>query len=112
MIVLLGVHFMTINVFDLQADISLLILSYALNYLMALLIVLLILKYISKLKTYIGFLFMLGSFLKFAVFFIWFYPIFKEDGVIDKIEFSLFFIPYVVSLIFETKKLSAVLNDM
>lgn len=55
---------------------------------------------------------MAGSFLKFAVFFIWFYPVFKADGKIDSLEFATFFIPYVFCLLFETKKLSSVLNEV
>lgn len=55
---------------------------------------------------------MLGSFVKFAVFLIWFYPIFKLDGHIDKLEFATFFVPYLVSLLFETRKLSTILNDL
>jgi hypothetical protein len=55
---------------------------------------------------------MFGSLFKFAIFFIWFYPIFNFDNDISHIEFGIFFIPYIISLLFETKKLSTVLNDM
>jgi len=95
---------------DLLPDYNLLILSYVVNFLLAFLIVAVLSIYIHKLKSYIGFLFMFGSLLKFAVFFIWFYPIFKMDGAINGFEFSVFFIPYFVSLLFETIELGKMLN--
>ena len=86
--------------------------SYAINFLLALAIVAGILLYIEKLKTYIGFLFMLGSFVKFGVFFLYFYPIFKVDDVISSNEFFLFFVPYSMSLIWETLTLTKALNKI
>ncbi|PZD79082.1 DUF6168 family protein [Mesonia sp. K7] len=56
----------------------------------------------KKFKDQLGFLFMAGSFLKFAAFFIFFYPIFREDDAVTKVEFTSFFIPYVICLITET----------
>lgn len=112
MLLLFGAHVLFLVFKELPIDYSVLITSYLVNYFLALLIVVFILYFINKIKTYVGFLFMLGSMLKFAVFFIWFYPIFKLDGKIDTFEFSIFFIPYIISLVFETKKLSTVLNDM
>ena len=55
-----------------------------------------------KLKNYVGFLFMAGSFLKFIFFFILFYPSYKADGDIVRTEFAAFFIPYVICLVLET----------
>ncbi len=91
---------------------DLLLSSYIVNFFLAFLIVGAILLYINKLKSYIGFLFMLGSFIKFGVFFIFFYPIFKEDGIISSFEFSLFFIPYMICLLYETFSLTSILNKM
>lgn len=95
---------------NLEPDFKLIILSYILNFLLAFLIVATLSIYINKLKSYIGFLFMFGSLLKFAVFFIWFYPIFKMDGDINGFEFSVFFLPYFICLLFETFELSKMLN--
>ncbi|MEA1786630.1 DUF6168 family protein [Arenibacter sp. GZD96] len=53
-------------------------------------------------KNQIGFLFMGGSFIKFIVFFIFFYPAYRSDGVVDKLEFAAFFIPYAIGLAIET----------
>ena len=112
LLLVFGIHVLFLFLTNHPPSYKILISSYLLNYFLALVIVGLILFYIRKIKTYIGFIFMLGSFLKFAVFFIWFYPTFKIDGNIDKLEFTSFFIPYLVSLLFETKKLSSVLNNM
>ncbi len=86
--------------------------SYIINYLLALGIVVIILHYIDKLKTYTGFLFMAGSLIKFAVFFIAFYPHFKTDGVMNKTEFTYFFVPYIICLIMESKKLIRITNNL
>jgi hypothetical protein len=43
-----------------------------------------------------------GSFVKFLFFFIFLYPYYKLDGGLDSLEFAAFFVPYLISLIFET----------
>jgi hypothetical protein len=78
------------------------VLSYLVNGILAAAIFISLYIYRNKLKNYIGFLFMAGSFLKFIVFFILFYPSYKVDGDIDKLEFAAFFIPYAICLILET----------
>jgi hypothetical protein len=112
---LLGVFGLQLLVFkqaSFQPGLKLIEISYIANFLLAFLIVAGLSIYINKLKSYIGFLFMFGSLLKFAVFFIWFYPIFKSNGNISPFEFSVFFIPYFICLIFETYELSKLLNKM
>ncbi len=82
-------------------DSELLTLAYFLNGFIALLIYSLIYALRNKFFDQLGFLFLLGSFLKFAVYFLFFHP--KMSGT--KIEFSLFFVPYVLSLILEVRAL-------
>ena len=77
-------------------------LSYIVNGLLAIAIFVSIYIFRSKLKNQIGFLFMGGSFLKFLLFFILFYPAYKSDGEMSRLEFAAFFVPYVVSLVVET----------
>ena len=110
LLLLFGLQIVIFKKVDLLPEYNLLITSYIVNFLLAFLIVAVLSIYINKLKSYIGFLFMFGSLLKFAVFFIWFYPIFKMDGAINGFEFSIFFIPYFVSLLFETLELGKMLN--
>jgi len=107
-----GLQIILFNQVAIQLDFKLLALSNLLNFLLAFLIVVVLSIYINKLKSYIGFLFMFGSLLKFAVFFIWFYPVFKMDGAISSFEFSIFFVPYSISLLFETLELGKMLNEV
>lgn len=61
-------------------------------------------------KEYLGFYFLAGTTLKFVVFFIIVLPIFKKDDILSKTEFLSFFVPYLISLILETKSLISLLN--
>ena len=63
-------------------------------------------------KTQLGFLFIAGSFLKFLLFFLFFYPEFKSDGVIDQGEFASFFVPYFLALIVETYFAAVLLKNL
>tara|TARA_R110002167_G_scaffold206691_9_gene410766 strand:- start:3474 stop:3866 length:393 start_codon:yes stop_codon:yes gene_type:complete len=78
------------------------VLSYFVNGALAIVIYIALFSFRLRLKNHIGFLYMFGSLLKFAFFFILFYPFYKEDGEMHRLEFAAFFIPYAISLIFET----------
>jgi len=97
--------------FNIIIDSYILQLSYLINGLLAIFIfsVLMILK--KKYNDQLGFLYMLGSFVKFGAFFLIFYPIFKQDDIITKIEFGIFFVPYLISLLIETIDLIKILNS-
>ena len=62
-------------------------------------------------KGYLGYYFLLGTFIKFFIFFIFVLPIFKDDNVVSKTEFFTFFVPYFLSLMVETKSLILLLNS-
>ena len=62
-------------------------------------------------KGYLGYYFLLGTFIKFFIFFIFVLPIFKEDNIVSRTEFFTFFIPYFLSLMVETKSLISLLNS-
>ncbi len=66
----------------------------------------------EKYSSQLGFLFLGGSFLKFIVFFLLFYPNYKSDGDISTLEFLAFFIPYILCLILETFSLVKWLNKI
>ena len=97
--------------YEIQINSYLFQLSYLVNGLLAVFIfsALLILK--KKYNNQLGLLYLVGSFIKFGVFFWVFYPYFKADGDVTKIEFSLFFVPYVISLLIETIDLIKILNS-
>ncbi|GAA4891161.1 hypothetical protein GCM10023311_14360 [Flaviramulus aquimarinus] len=88
------------------------VLSYIVNLILVIIIfgILYLLK--EKYKSQLGFLFLAGSFLKFAIFFILFYPFYKLDSTITKLEFAAFFVPYVIGLILESVSLSKWLNKL
>lgn len=84
--------------------------TYATNLLLAVIIFLSLFFLRKKYNDQLGFLFLFGSFLKFAVFFIFFLPMYKADGNISRLEFFAFFVPYAVCLIIETVSLIKLLN--
>ncbi len=76
--------------------------AYVINFLAAVVIYVSLFLLKNKFKEQLGFLYMGGSFIKFILFFIFFYPAYKLDGQMSSLEFGAFFIPYLISLIFET----------
>lgn len=78
------------------------ILSYLINFVLASIIYIGIHIFRNKLKTQIGFVFVGGSFLKFILFFILFYPSYTSDGEMGSSEFASFFVPYAICLVIET----------
>lgn len=88
------------------------ILSYSINLILVIVVfgVLYLLR--KKYKSQLGFLFLAGSLVKFAVFFIVFQPLFKQDGDISTLEFASFFVPYLLGLLIETISLSRWLNKL
>ncbi len=110
--IVFALHLWVLHLKELPLYDNKIILSYGLNALLALLIFAGIYFFIEKVKNQVGFLFMAGSFLKFAVFFIVLFPIYKQDGEINTIEFMAFFIPYVASLTIETIGVSLLLKKI
>ena len=76
--------------------------AYVINYLLAVFIYAVLYLLRKRMTPQLGFIYMGGSFLKFIVFFIVFYPFYKLDGEVSTLEFAAFFTPYVLCLIAET----------
>jgi hypothetical protein len=87
------------------------LLAYLTNCLLAILIYASLFYFRRKYHDQLGFLFMFGSMLKFAVFFIFFYPYYKADQQLETIEFTTFFVPYAICLILETLGLIKILKN-
>ena len=85
--------------------------AYWVNFLLALGIYAYITASKKKYNDQLGFLYMAGSLLKFAVFFIFFYPSYKADNQLESIEFISFFVPYLVCLVLETLGLVRILKN-
>jgi len=96
------IHVTVLNNKGLPRFDNLIVLSYVVNSILAATIFVALYIFRGKLKNQIGFLFMGGSFLKFIFFFLLFFPAYKDDGEMSRLEFTAFFIPYGISLIIET----------
>lgn len=86
--------------------------SYLLNLVMAAMVFFSIYGFRNKYRDLLGFFFLGGSLLKFLLFFIFLYPGYHRDGVLERIEFLAFFVPYLFSLIIETFFLVKLLNTV
>ena len=106
------IHLIVLNALQFPLFENRIVLSYIVNLILVIIIfgILYLLK--EKYKSQLGFLFLAGSFLKFAVFFMLFYPFYKLDNTITKLEFAAFFVPYVIGLILESVSLSKWLNKL
>lgn len=110
LVIAFGLHILFLKFIDKPLFENMILLSYLLNAVLAITIFGFLYKYREKFKNQIGFLFLAGSFLKFAIFFIVFYPVYKADGSTSGLEFSAFFVPYALALILETFSLVKWLN--
>ena len=86
--------------------------SYGINFLLAAVIFFPLYFFRERFKYQIGFLYLAGSLLKFLVFFIVFYPVYKADGELDNLEFAAFFVPYAICLILEILFTSKMLHRL
>ncbi|WP_298901072.1 DUF6168 family protein [uncultured Psychroserpens sp.] len=112
LVVVFGLHVLTLKYLEYPLFDNKIVLAYIVNGILAILIFAFLQKMKDKYKEQLGFLFIAGSLVKFAVFFILFYGAYKADGTISKLEFAAFFIPYLLSLIIETSSLAKWLNKL
>lgn len=85
-------------------------LCYGLHYVLAVFIFLGVQLSHKQNAMLVGFVFLGGSLLKFLVFFVLIYPHFTADGVVEREELSLFFVPYLICLAALTLAASRVLQ--
>lgn len=111
-VVVFAIHLFVLNHLDLPLFQNKIILAYVANCMMASAVLTILYLFKEKFKEQLGFIFMAASVLKFVLFFLFFYPYFTQDGEISKLEFTSFFIPYVVSLITEVYGASKLLNSL
>lgn len=88
------------------------LLAYVINTLLAMGIMLSMFFFKNRFKDQLAYIFMLGSFVKFACYFIFFHPGFNSDGVVARYEFFAFFIPYAICLVTETLTTIRILNKL
>ena len=107
-----GIHLALLSTLDFPLFENRIVLAYLVNLILVVGIFGALYLLREKYKSQLGFLFLAGSLLKFTVFFIVFYPFYKLDGIITKLEFAAFFIPYVIGLVLESVSLSKWLNKL
>ena len=105
------VHLLILHFLNAPLFINRIELSYIINYFLAIGIYTLLYKLRIKYLDILGFVYMAGSFLKFGFFFVFFYPLYRENGVIDILEATTFMTPYILCLFFETYYLIKLLNN-
>lgn len=107
-----GVYIWALRQLNIEVLLGKIQLAFTLNTVLAILIVAAMVLLKKRIKDQLAYVFMGGSFLKFAYFFIFFYPAFNQDGHISKTEFFSFFIPYAVCLVSETVTAIRFLNNI
>lgn len=107
-----GVHLLILRSIELPLFADKIVLAYTVNTLLAILVFVFLFVFRQKFKNQLGFIFILGSMIKFALFFGLFYGAYKKDGSISETEFFAFFIPYLLTLVIEIFSLSKWLNKM
>ncbi|SRX52656.1 hypothetical protein AEQU1_00523 [Aequorivita sp. CIP111184] len=104
-------HLFILQNMGLQIFADRIVLSYLVNYALAASILIFIQSKFNKKASHTGFMFLAGSGIKFLVFFLVFYPFYREDGTMSTSEFAAFFVPYATCLILEVAFLSKQLNN-
>jgi hypothetical protein len=110
--VVFGLHILVLDYLELPLFDNRIILAYAVNVILAIIIFQFLYIFREKFKNRIGFLFVFGSMLKFALFFILFNSLYRADGIIERPEFFAFFTPYALTLVIEVFSLSKWLNKL
>ena len=110
LLVVFFVHISTLHFLNLDLFANRIITSYVGNFEFTVAIFKYIYQNKEKKTESLGFLFLGGSMVKFLLFFIFLNPFFMQDGLVSRVEFFSFFIPYVVALVVETEQLIKELN--
>ncbi|SNR40058.1 hypothetical protein SAMN06265371_102312 [Lutibacter agarilyticus] len=110
LVVTFALHTSILHYLQLPRFNNLIIESYVVNVLMAIIIYGSLFFLRKKYLDILGFIFMIGSFLKFGVYFVLFYPKFNIDGEVVRLEATSFLIPYLTCLTVETYYLIKLLN--
>lgn len=85
--------------------------AYIVNVILAIVIYIGLIKLKKNNEQILGFIFLIGSFLKFSIFFLYFYPAYKQDGNMSTLEATSFLTPYFVCLTVEIFYLSKLLTS-
>ncbi len=95
-----------------QEDLSLVISLYLGHLMFAAFVLGVLLYYFEKTSHYLSFLYLMTTALKFTLFYLLVWPVFKEDNSIEMHEKISFLFPYFSALIMETYILISKLNKI
>ena len=109
--VVFALHITLLSLLSLPLFNNYILASYIVNYVLAVAIYITLYKLRIKYLDLLGFVFMGGSFLKFAVYFIFFNSTFKENGNVSFDQAMSFLVPYLTCLVIETFYLIKLLNN-
>ena len=107
-----GLHLLVLHFLEYPLFNNMIVASYVTNFVLAFIIYAGMYKLKETQPNNLGFIFMMGSLIKFGVFFIFFFSSYKADGEMSSLEFSSFFIPYAVCLSLETISLTHLLKNL
>jgi len=108
--IVFGVHLALLHYLKLPLFENFILQAYLINIFLAILIYTFLYILKNKYLDLLGFIFMAGSLLKFLFFFIFFYPIYRFDGQVVRLEAMSFLTPYLTCLVVETYYLVKLLN--
>ncbi len=105
-----ALHLYMLNLLSYTLPTDQVVASYVFNFFIAVVIFAGLVFLKKNNEQILGFIFMGGSGVKFACFFIFFYPLYKNDGDMSRVEFFVFFIPYAIALLLEVIFLAKLLK--
>jgi hypothetical protein len=88
------------------------VLSYLINYIVCVISFLILAHLSKKDSSNLGFVFLIFTLIKFGMYFLGFRFYFMQDDIVTKEEYSVFFIPYLLSVIVEVTFLIRHLNNL
>jgi len=112
LLVVFIIHISTLHLLNHDVFANKILTSYFGNFLLTVVIFTFIYKNRVKKTERLGFFFLGGSMIKFTLFFIFLNPFFMQDGLVSRLEFLSFFVPYSVALSVETLQLIKELNKV
>ena len=106
------VHFFTLYFLEISFLQALFFEVYISVFLITFLLLFGLIRAFKRMSNYVAWLYLVGSVLKFWLFMLSLWPVFKADGQLSTLEKTIFLIPYCSSLILETRILIIRLNKI
>lgn len=86
--------------------------SYSVHLIFSLISFFFLSKFGESKGEYLGYALLVLTMVKFAIYFAGFRWFFMQDDIVSKLEYSIFFIPYLIALIVEVLFIARSLNSM